>query len=102
MAAVSAVALETIITHKTDRSEIFLLGLQVFQTPLLRFKIKSSRVKIAYLCVCILEVLVCALNTFYSVLGRPSLKKWLHLVPVKFEEFERHMMIRRFQRNVSI
>lgn len=97
MAAVSAVALETIITHKTDRSEIFLLGLQVFQTLVLRFKIKSSRVKIAYLCVCILEVLVCALNNFYSVLDTP-LKKWLHLVPVKFEEFKRHMMIRRFQR----
>lgn len=73
MVAVSAVALERII-DKTDRLEIFLLGLQVFQTLLFRFKIKSYKVKTTYLCVCVLEVLVCTLNTFYSVLGS-SLKK---------------------------
>lgn len=87
MASVSTIALERIIINKTERCEISVLGLQVFQTLLFRFKIKSSRVKITHLCVCILEVLVFTFNTFYLVL-LSSLKKWLHLLPVKFKESE--------------
>lgn len=48
-----------IIIDKTEGYEIVLLGLQVFQTLLLRLKIKSSRVETIYLCVCILEALFC-------------------------------------------
>lgn len=56
MAVISAVALERIIINKNDISEIFFLlkNLQVFQT-VFRFKMKSSWVRITYLCLYITD-----------------------------------------------